>query len=311
MPVDEEIDLSKPLSKDDIDNLNREADEIEEVAKRAESAGNDLEKTGDKAEEEVKKLAKHLQDAEEKEKKMREKLMNSDKMRKIMEKHGLTEGAGPTGGLGGGDEFEEKEPRGTEFGGPDETGSGATLPADRPRDKSSRSPMQQLSQYQQLLQQMKVKQNLHGQRLKHIETTREHIARRMNEIERGQEAVLREFQQGISAVRNPIGFVQGRLMGLVGKAIPIGMIIAIAQQVFELIKTMFGPGGVYDIRKLVKDEVTIFFDTEVYNKLNRGEIFFGAAGAELTQGVGPAWSNTQDLFYMQQRDAANDFSGRE
>ncbi len=135
--------------------------------------------------------------------------------------------------------------------------------------------------------------------------------RRMNEIERGQEAVLREFQQGMSAVRNPIGFVQGRVMGIVGKLIPIGMIITIAQQVFEIIKGMFGPGGVYDLRKLVKDEVTIFMDKEVYNKINRGEVYFGAAGDALTQGAGPAWSNTQDLFFMQQRDASNDFAGRE
>jgi len=311
MPVDEEIDLSKPLSDDDIRKLNQEADEIEEIAERAESAGNKLEKNADKAEEEVRKLAKNLQEAEEKEKKTLEKLMNSDKIRKIAEKHGLTAGAGPTGGVGGGDDFEDKEPKGTTFGGADETGAGEVLPSDRPRDKMSRTPMQQLSQYQQLLQQMKEKQRENTRKIKHIESKREHLMRRMTEIERGQEKVLREFQQGVSVIRNPIGFVQGRLMSLVGKAIPIGMIITIAQQVFELIKTMFGPGGVYDIRKLVKDQVTIYMDTEVYNKINRGEIFFGAAGAELTQGVGPAWSNTQDLFYMQQRDAANDFAGRE
>ncbi len=311
MPVDEEIDLSKPLSEDDIRKLTQEADQIEEAAERAENAGDKLEKNADKAEEEVRKLAKNLQEAEEKERKTLEKLMNSDKIRKIAEKHGLTSGTGPTGALGGGDDFEDKEPRGTTFGGADETGSGAVLPADRPRDKMSRTPMQQLSQYQQLLQDMKNKQNVHGQRLKHIETKREHLMRRMGEIERGQERALREFQKGLSFVSNPIGNVQNRIMGLVGKAIPIGMIIAITQQVIELIIKTFGPGGINDIRKIVKDEVTIFMDTEVYNKINRGEIFFGAAGAELTQGVGPAWSNTQDLFYMQQRDAANDFAGRE
>lgn len=311
MPVDEEIDLSKPLSEDDIRKLNQEADQIEEVADRAESAGNKIEKNADKAEEEVKKLAKNLQEAEEKEKKTLEKLMNSDKIKKIAEKHGLTAGTGPTGGLGGGEDFDDKEPSRSAFGGADETGSGAVLPSDRARDKTGRSPMQQLSQYQQMLQDMKIKQGLHGQRLKHIETKREHLMRRMGEIERGQERALREFQKGVSAISNPIGFVQGKIMGVIGKAIPIGMIIVIAQQVVELIIKTFGPGGINDIRKIVKDQVMIFMDTEVYNKINRGEIFFGAAGAELTQGVGPAWSNTQDLFYMQQRDAANDFAGRE
>lgn len=311
MPVDEEIDLSKPLSEDDIRKLNEEADQIEEVADRAENAGNKIEKNADKAEEEVKKLAKNLQEAEEKEKKTLEKLMNSDKIKKIAEKHGLTAGTGPTGALGGGADFDDKEPSRSAFGGADETGSGAVLPSDRARDKTGRSPMQQLSQYQQLLQDLKTKQNIHGQKIKHIETKREHLMRRMGEIERGQERALREFQKGLSFVSNPIGNVQNRIMGLVGKAIPIGMIIAITQQVIELIIKTFGPGGINDIRKIVKDEVTIFMDTEVYNKINRGEIFFGAAGAELTQGVGPAWSNTQDLFYMQQRDAANDFAGRE
>ena len=50
MPVDEEIDLSKPLSSEDVDRLNREADEIEEAAKRAEVATDQIEKHGDKAE---------------------------------------------------------------------------------------------------------------------------------------------------------------------------------------------------------------------------------------------------------------------
>ena len=63
MPVDEEIDLSKPLSSDDVDKLNREADEIEEAAKRAEEATDNLESHGDKAEEEVKKLARNLEEA--------------------------------------------------------------------------------------------------------------------------------------------------------------------------------------------------------------------------------------------------------
>ena len=155
------------------------------------------------------------------------------------------------------------------------------------------------------------KQRKHDLRIKKVETQREHLMRRMGEIERAQEMALRQFQKGMGWVRNPIGMMNNQLMGLVGKAIPIALIITIAQQVFEMIKTMFGPGGVYDVRKLVKDEVVIFFDTEVYNKLNRGEIFFGAAGSELTQGIGPAWGNTQDLFYMQQRDMQNDFAGRD
>ncbi len=310
MPVDEEIDLSKPLSTDDINKLNREADEIEDAAKRAEVATDKIENHGDKAEDAVKKLARNLQEAEEKERLAQEKLMNSDKIRRIAEKHGLAVGTGPTAGVGGTEDSEGGD-EGTAFGGADTTGSGATLPADRPRDKSSKSPIQQLSQFQKLMQQSMEKQRKHDQRIKKVETQREHIMRRMGEIEKAQEMALRQFQKGLGVVRNPLGFMQGQLMGLVGKAIPIALIITIAQQVFEMIKTMFGPGGVYDVRKLVKDEVVIFMDTEVYNKINRGEIFFGAAGDHLTQGQGPAWSNTEDMFAMQQRDSANDFRGRE
>lgn len=310
MPVDEEIDLSKPLSSDDVDKLNREADEIEEAAKRAEEATDNLESHGDKAEEEVKKLARNLEEAEEKEKAIQDKLMNSDKIRRIAEKHGLAVGKGPTGGIGGGESV-EAEDESPAFVGPDTTGSGAVLPADRPRDKSSKSPVQQLSQFQKLLQQSMEKHGEHVKKIKHIETQREHLMRRMHEVELAQERALRTFQKGIGIARNPIGFFQGQMMGLIGKVIPVALIITIAMQVFEMIKTMFGPGGVYDVRKLVKDEVTIFMDIEVYNKINRGEIFFGAAGDHLTQGQGPAWSNTEDMFTMQQRDMANDFRGRE
>lgn len=308
MPVDEEIDLSKPISAEDIDKLNEEADQLEEVAKRAETATDNLENQGDKAEEEVKKLARNLQEAEEKEQAIHKKLMDSDKIRRIAEKHGLTSGAGPTAGIGGSEQHDEEGA--PTMGGSGETGAGEILPSVG-RDKSSRSPMQQLSAYQQMLKEHRDKQRDHAAKIKRIEKQRTHIMDKITAMERAQEQALRTFQKGIGIARNPIGFFQGQMMGLIGKVIPVAMIITIAQQVFEMIKGMFGPGGVYDLRKLVKDEVVIFMDKEVYNKINRGEIFFGAAGDHLTQGQGPAWSNTEDLFAMQQRDAANDFAGRE
>lgn len=308
MPVDEEIDLSKPISAEDIDRLNEEADQLEEVAKRAETATDNLENQGDKAEEEVRKLARNLQEAEEKEQAIHKKLMDSDKIRKISEKHGVASGTGPTAGLGGEEKFEED---GTPLmGGSGETGAGEILPSTG-RDKSSRSPMQQLSAYQQMLKEHRDKQRDHAAKIKRIEKQRTHIMDKISSIERAQEQALRQVQKGIGIARNPVGFFQGQMMGLIGKVIPVALIITIAMQVFDMIKTMFGPGGVYDVRKLVKDEVTIFMDKEVYNKINRGEVYFGAAGDHLTQGQGPAWSNTEDLFAMQQRDSANDFRGRD
>ncbi len=308
MPVDEEIDLSKPISAEDIDRLNEEADQLEEVAKRAETATDNLENTGDKAEEEVKKLARNLQEAEEKEKAIHKKLMDSDKIRKIAEKHGLASGAGPTAGIGGSEETDEE---GTpSMGGATDTGAGEVLPSIG-RDKSSRTPMQQLSAFQQMMKERKDAQRNNTAKIKQIEKQRTHIMDKIQAIERAQEQALRTFQKGIGIARNPIGFFQGQMMGLIGKVIPVALIITIAMQVFEMIKTMFGPGGVYDVRKLVKDEVVIFMEKEIYNKINRGEIFFGAAGDHLTQGQGPAWSNTEDMFAMQQRDSANDFRGRE
>ena len=121
MPVDEEIDLSKPLSSEDVDRLNREADEIEEAAKRAEVATDQIENHGDKAEDAVKKLARNLQEAEEKERLAQEKLMKSDKIRRIAEKHGLAVGTGPTAGVGGTEDSEGGD-EGTAFGGADSTG---------------------------------------------------------------------------------------------------------------------------------------------------------------------------------------------
>jgi len=107
--------------------------------------------------------------------------------------------------------------------------------------------------------------------------------------------------QAMSAAGNPIGFAQGALLGVVGKVLPIGAAIAIITITYQLIKQAFGPGGIFDIRKLVKDEVREYFEINILNAVNRGDVFVGTGGALLSQSA-PIVSNTQSKQFGHLQD---------
>jgi len=108
--------------------------------------------------------------------------------------------------------------------------------------------------------------------------------------------------QGMRGIRNPIGFVSDKVLGAVGKFLPIGMAITLATAIFEMIKGMFGDGGLFDVRKLVSDQVSEYYELQFLNQVNKGEIFLGLGGEITTQGIGTSGSNTLRHSYAHLTD---------
>ena len=105
-----------------------------------------------------------------------------------------------------------------------------------------------------------------------------------------QNQIISQASQGLGAFRDPLGFLQNNILGQLGKfALPVGAAIGIATTIIAVVKEMFGPGGLFDVRKLVKDEVSEYFELNIINAINRGELFLGNT-AEIRSGAptGPA-----------------------
>ena len=110
---------------------------------------------------------------------------------------------------------------------------------------------------------------------------------------KGKEAkVIGGINQALGAINNPAGFLQGKVFGMLSKvAIPIGAAVAIAHTVFEMVKQSFGPGGIFDIRKMILDETREYMFQSDLVDIDRGMIFFASANS-ISQNA-PEFSNTQ------------------
>ena len=98
--------------------------------------------------------------------------------------------------------------------------------------------------------------------------------------------------QGLGAVRDPFGFMKSRAFGMLAKfAIPVGAVVMIATTVMEMVKAQFGPGGIFDIRKIILDETREYaFQSDLID-IDRGMIFFATANS-INQKA-PEFSNTE------------------
>ena len=120
----------------------------------------------------------------------------------------------------------------------------------------------------------------------------EEVRRNSFELKKLQSQVSQSLQQGLGAVGDPLGFLKsGAIAQLAKFALPVGAAITIATMVYTLVKQQFGPGGLFDVRKLVRDEVREFKSLDEIVKLDRGEVYFATA-TSLTQNA-PDFSNTE------------------
>lgn len=108
--------------------------------------------------------------------------------------------------------------------------------------------------------------------------------------------------KGLGIMKNPLGSMQNMLMGVAGKFFPVMMAITVATTVYSMVVAQFGDGGLFDVRKLVTDQVKEYFDLEFVNQVNRGEVFFGFGAEAVSQGIGTSGSNTRDKSYAHLTD---------
>ena len=108
--------------------------------------------------------------------------------------------------------------------------------------------------------------------------------------------------KGLGIIKNPLGSMQNMLMGVAGKFFPVMMAITVATTVYSMVVAQFGDGGLFDVRKLVTDQVKEYFDLEFVNQVNRGEVFFGFGAEAVSQGIGTSGSNTRDKSYAHLTD---------
>lgn len=105
------------------------------------------------------------------------------------------------------------------------------------------------------------------------------------------------FTKGAQVLENPIGFAQGSaidmLQGLGAKAGIAGAIIVAATMVFKMVQAQFGDGGIWDLRKLVKDVVKSVVALEHVIEVEAG-VMIMSADTTLSN-LPPGITNTANL----------------
>lgn len=266
MPVSEDVDL-RLVSEKDLEKLNKEADKLSKMADKAE-----------KDAEKIKRAAR----------------MKGGGPPQDIPKRSVPISGGPSGGeffigeSSGGPEFtkDRESYKRMRFGGAPQdirSQAGANGPifgGQTGRMKGGGAP-QDIS-----------KENISTNRLKEDEkkilTLEEKIAKTQNFL-----------QSGFSFLRNPGGFLQGGAFSLLGRLGLAGAVaqfgIGFIQDIFEEIKGQFGPGGLFDTRKLVLNEVKTVTSLDTLINISNGNLFFtDDAGLTLRQSA-PEYSNTRDL----------------
>ena len=124
-----------------------------------------------------------------------------------------------------------------------------------------------------------------------------------------------KLNQAFSFKRNPIGSIQNKVMGMMGKAGPYGAIAAIAimageqiyNQVMNEIKDLYKAGGALDVRKDTLNALAQVSSIDTVIDNEQGRVFFTSSTGEiLRQGV-PQDYNTRGKIngykqYLQEFD---------
>ena len=121
------------------------------------------------------------------------------------------------------------------------------------------------------------------------------IQSKANQMKQKTSQMMQIFGKGGKGVPNMLTKgIQGKMLGMIGKlGGPWGMIIAFLIEfaityitmmynfIMDEIKGLFKPGGIYDVRKLVRDESKQYQDLENLMKIRHGEVFFTSNTSEI------------------------------
>ncbi len=292
MPVEKDINLDKPLTDEEIRSMEEEADRLEQLAvdaqddaKKAKQFQKEEDKFLNDAIKKIEKLEKEAEKAEKAKNRIGKSIKEVNELASHKSALGqmggegeFQEGGDPYGGLGGREAFSGRISKGrTGFG----TGT-------------EKSPTGQIDmmQAQRLEFQKKTKEALSKATKERMENAK-HLASQkkvMSNIQKGQ-------QEFFALSRNPVGFMGGQLKGMIGKAGIYGFIalavIGMAEQIYQEVKKMYGPGGPYDVRKQMLQRDQEITELNHIQDRRTGRVFF-TSDVELQQGA-PDFSQTTRL----------------
>lgn len=275
MPVDEDLNLSQPLSADDLKQLEREAVIMEKA---------------------VAKMEKELEKAE----KAKHKIGNT-----IKEINQLANHISPLGNIEG----DFKDITHSMTGTPLEIEDGGLLPLGRQGMRSGeqkdRTPFgQTVSDQQKFNDEIKLRQVEINKELEELKTKQMEDRQKINDVRDAESKINNIEGDMLGLMNNPRGLALGKVKGMLGKSIYgiiAVMVLEFAEKIFNdimrEIKGMFQAGGIYDVRKLVKDEVYTISSLDYILKMNEGMMYFSSNSSEVLRQGSWANANTRDLEY--------------
>ena len=293
MPVEKDINLDKPLTTEDINNLEEEANRLEKIAKEAKE---DAKKAKEFQKEEDKMLNDAVKKIEQLEKEAIKAENAKNKIgRSIKEVNQLATHRGGLAGMGGADPFAETE----------EFGMGGMIPGAGQIPKRSgfgtggrNDPMGNMATMQERFNLMvKELEKKTKEAQKKASKERAENSRRLASQKKAMSKIQKAQADFFAVQRNPMGFGMGQMKGLLMKGGIYGFIalavLAMAEQVYSEIKRLYAEGGPYDVRKqmLARDREITELDNILARR--RGSVFF-TSDTELQQGA-PSYSNTTRL----------------
>ena len=145
-----------------------------------------------------------------------------------------------------------------------------------------------------------VKQNKKSDKNGESNNDIKNINKKLKDLERKQSELEKDVEKAVDIANDPVGFLKNKVTDILKIGGPLSVVSVISERVIERIQKEFGPGGRFDIRKLVQDAVREILQIEILVARDRGEVFFGSA-QNLTQGP-PEFSNTERLQDGRNRD---------
>lgn len=123
-------------------------------------------------------------------------------------------------------------------------------------------------------------------------------------IEKELDGAIEKLSNVQATISNPVGFLLQGLTRRIPSALLKGgvigtIVVAVASQVFELVKSTFAPGGINDVRKQFLDEASTIPELDNLIAIRNGSIFF-TSDVRVRQKVAQS-SNTEGLDIQSQR----------
>ena len=247
MPVDEDINLNAPegITQDQIDLMNRQADEIEEIARRTESNVSNFEKA-----------------------KMAFNTMNVEQLEAV---NYVT------------------------------------------NTNVNQNDLMDLKKLKEYIVQILEEQKRIDEEVDDLGEKYEVQVKDTDDLKKEISSIKNQFTQNFTNVtgmiRNPIGGGLGALRGMTMAGstafLPIAVLFLaheVGKMVYDTItaevKEMFGAGGIFDTRKIIRDELKQVGNLDHMMNVHRGDIFFTSDTAEfIRQGVSQNDSNARTRIY--------------